>query len=150
MREMKIQYVPIGGSIGIISIGAGVAVAIMDWLRLEGVEAAAFVDIDYAIIDGRTSDALTFMVDWFSKDDSVNAILFNFVTCGHRLDEIAQHLVAVLGDNSRTRSKPIVLNLQGNRSEKAHGILKDGGFRPSTTLGDAVREVAKLARAGAR
>lgn len=144
MKELEIQYVPMGGAVGLLSSGAGVGVTVMDWVALEGESLASFVDIDYAIMSGKTEPAIRLVLEVLEKDPNVRSIIVNFTSCGLRLDSIAETLRDVLV--ARTgRAKPVALHLQGNRSEAAHAILREAGLEVIETLGDAVRHAVRNA-----
>ena len=147
MKELEIQYVPVGGSIGLVSSGAGVGVTIMDWVEREGGKVAAFVDLDYAILSGRTKPGLELVLHHFLDSPNIRAIIVNFTTCGIRLDLIAESLLAVLRERGAERlNKPLYLHLQGNRAAIAHRILRDAGFPVCDALGDAVRSATRSAK----
>ena len=144
MKKLEIQYVPMGGSVGLLSSGAGVGVTIMDWVALEGESIASFVDIDYAIMSGNTEPAIRLVLDVLEADPNVRAIIVNFTSCGLRLDLIAEMLRDVLA--GRALGKPIALHIQGNRAEAAHRMLREAGFAVIDKLGDAVRYAVRAAR----
>jgi succinyl-CoA synthetase beta subunit len=147
MKELEIQYVPVGGSIGLVSSGAGVGVTIMDWVAHEGGKIAAFVDLDYAILSGRTKPGLELVLQHFLDDPNVRSIIVNFTTCGIRLDQIAESLLAVLQEHGGNNlPKPLYLHLQGNRAAIAHRMLQDAGFAVCDALGDAVRRATQSAK----
>jgi succinyl-CoA synthetase beta subunit len=145
MRDLEIQYVPVGGNIGLVSSGAGVGVTIMDWLDKEGAKLSAFVDLDYAIMGGHAEAGIKLMFDTFYDDPSIKAIIVNFTTCGLRLDLIVGSLLAALEGRSAD-TKPIFFHLQGNRAPIAHEMLAKAGWKVSENLGDAVRVAAKTVR----
>ena len=68
MRALEVQYVPIGGNIGLVSSGAGVGTALMDWVASEGCRLHSFVDLDYAIMGGRTEDGMRLVLDTLIDD----------------------------------------------------------------------------------
>jgi succinyl-CoA synthetase beta subunit len=144
LEELQIQYVPIGGSIGLLSTGAGVGVAIMDWVAREGQRLSAFVDLDYAIMAGHAEPAMRFMVDMFDGDPSVRAIIVNFTTCGLRLDLIAKALANVLKSRP-PHAAPALIHLQGNRAAAAHDILRSAGLQVGAALGEVVRAASRIA-----
>jgi succinyl-CoA synthetase beta subunit len=145
MKKLEIQYVPLGGSVGLLSSGAGVGVTIMDWVALEGESLASFVDIDYAIMSGQTKPAIRLVLNVLEADPNVRAIIVNFTSCGLRLDSIAEMLRDVLAGRADF-GKPIALHLQGNRAEAAHRMLRESGFPVIDKLGDAVRYAVRAAR----
>jgi succinyl-CoA synthetase beta subunit len=145
MRELEVQYVPIGGSIGLVSSGAGLGVTLMDWVVEEGQRLAAFVDLDYSIMSGKAEPAMRLVFDLFDSDPQVRSIIVNFTSCGLRLDAIANELVKVMKARP-AGAKPTRVHLQGNRAAEAHRLLRAAQLDLVETLGDTVRQAADLAR----
>jgi succinyl-CoA synthetase beta subunit len=145
MRELEIQYIPLGGAVGLIGSGAGCGVTIMDWVAHEGSKLAAFVDLDYAVLSGRTEGGLRLVLEHFVAEPSVRSIIVNFTACGVRVDLIAQALAKVLKEKERPL-KPMFVHFQGNRSAAARDIMRTAGYPPFEKLGDAVRAAAAVAR----
>lgn len=146
LQALDIQYVPVGGPIGLLSSGAGCGVAIMDWVAAEGSSLSAFVDIDYALIAGKTDEAMRLLLAAYAEDRAIRAIIVNFTTCGLRLDEIAQSLVTVLDSLGQRLAKPVFIHLEGNRAARAHEIIHATRFPLSPSIGDAVRAACRAAR----
>jgi succinyl-CoA synthetase beta subunit len=145
MLALEIQYVPIGGPIGLISSGAGVGTTVMDWVAREGSSLNAFVDLDYAIMSGHTEAGIALVLDTLISDPAIKAIIVNFTTCGLRLDEIARALVKAL-DAQRSRiAVPIFVHLQGNRAPLGHALVREAGYEVVDKLGDAVRKAVRIA-----
>jgi succinyl-CoA synthetase beta subunit len=145
MASLDIQYVPIGGPVGLISSGAGLGVAIMDWVEREGSSISAFIDLDYAVIHGNTDDALKLVLEALDSDPAVRSIIVNFTSCGLRLDQIAGSLVSVMRQRKAQADKPVFIHMQGNRSNLAHEVLREAGLEMYEFLGDAVRYAARAA-----
>ena len=146
LNDLQIQYVPMGGSIGLVSQGAGAGVTIMDWVDLEGSRVAAFVDMDYAILSGRAEEGLRHILTHFADNPKVLSVIVNFTTCGVRLDLIAETLTTVLAELRGRLRQPVFLHLQGNRAEAAHSIMRRAGHDLCATLGDAVRGACRAAQ----
>lgn len=140
MSALEVQYVPVGGSIGLVSSGAGVGTTVMDWVDLEGAKLHSFVDLDYAIMSGRTEAGMRLVFDTLLDDASVRAIIVNFTTCGLRLDEIGKSLVTVLGERRARLDRPIFIHLQGNRAPLGQAVVREAGYQIVDCLGDAVRK----------
>jgi len=146
MEALQIQYVPLGGSVGLIGSGAGCGVTIMDWVAREGAKLAAFVDLDYAVLSGQTDAGLRLVLEHFLADAKVRSIIVNFTACGVRVDLIAESLAVVLNDIDRKRLKPLYIHFEGNRRDVARETIRKAGFAPCERLGDAVRAAAAVAR----
>jgi len=145
MQALEIQYVPIGGPIGLISSGAGVGTTVMDWVAREGSRLNAFVDLDYAIMSGHTEAGIALLLDTLISNPAIKAIIVNFTTCGLRLDEIARALVKAL-DAQRSRiTIPVLVHLQGNRASSGHALVREAGYEVVDKLGDAVRKAVRTA-----
>jgi succinyl-CoA synthetase beta subunit len=145
LGDIDVQYVPLGGTVGLVSQGAGAGVAIMDWVALEGGQLAAFVDLDYAILAGKTEEALRLTLDNLLGLAEIRSIIVNFTTCGVRLDLIAASLVKVLNECRGRLTIPLFIHLQGNRAETAHSHLAAAGIPVCLTLGEAVRGACRAA-----
>jgi succinyl-CoA synthetase beta subunit len=148
MTALAIQWVPLGGPVGLIGSGAGCGVAIMDWVAHEGSRLAGFLDLDYAVLGGKTEPALRLVLDYYERDTSVRAILVNFTACGVRVDLIAESLAKILLEKRQAARKPIFVHFQGNRSAKAREVMTSAGYPPFDRLGDAVRAATAAARTG--
>jgi succinyl-CoA synthetase beta subunit len=146
MEALQIQYVPLGGAVGLIGSGAGCGVAIMDWVAREGAKLAAFVDLDYAVLSGQTEAGLRLVLEHFLDDSTVRSIVVNFTACGVRVDLIAESLAIVLNGIDRSRLKPLYAHFEGNRRDIARETMRKAGFPPCERLGDAVRAAAAVAR----
>jgi succinyl-CoA synthetase beta subunit len=146
LRDIAVQYVPLGGTVGLVSQGAGAGVTIMDWVALEGARLAAFVDVDYAILAGKTEDALRLTLGNLLGLTEIRSIIINFTTCGVRLDLIATSLVKVLNEFHDRMTVPLFIHLQGNRAETAHSHLAAAGISVCATLGEAVRGACRAAK----
>jgi succinyl-CoA synthetase beta subunit len=145
MQALDIQYVPVGGPIGLLSSGAGCGVTIMDWVAAEGSRLWGFVDIDYALLSGKTEDAMRLLVGVYVDDPQVRSIIVNFTTCGLRLDEIAGSLVAVLDGFGERLTKPVFVHLEGNRVAAGRERIRASRYRLCGSIGEAVREACRAA-----
>jgi succinyl-CoA synthetase beta subunit len=148
MQALDVQYVPIGGSIGLVSSGAGVGTTLMDWVAREGCRLHSFVDLDYAIIGGQTEGGMALVLDTLMDDPSVKAIIVNFTTCGLRLDMIARSLVKVLDARRPRLEVPLFVHLQGNRAPIGQKIVREAGYEVVDRLGNAVRKATRITRDG--
>jgi len=97
--------------------GAGLAMATMDIIKLNGGSPANFLDVG----GGATAEAIRSAFDLITSDPKVTAIFVNIFGGIVRCDAIAQGLINVVQQmNLRT---PIVCRLQGTNMEKAHELV---------------------------
>jgi succinyl-CoA synthetase beta subunit len=146
MRALEIQYLPMGGNVGLLSSGAGAGVTILDWISLEGERPSGFMDIDYAILSGKTGEAIRLALNLFANDPAVRSIVVNFTSCGVQVDRIARTLVEVLREAGARLAQPYFIHIQGNRAAEAHRVIRAAGYRLCETLGEAVRGACQAAR----
>ena len=101
--------------------GAGLAMATMDIIKLNGGQPANFLDVG----GGATPQAIKQAFDLITSDPKVTAIFVNIFGGIVRCDAIAQGLISVVKSmNLRT---PIVARLQGTNMEQAHKLVSAGG-----------------------
>ena len=97
--------------------GAGLAMATMDIIKLNGGNPANFLDVG----GGATPSAIRSAFELITSDPKVTAIFVNIFGGIVRCDAIAQGLINVVQEmNLRT---PIVARLQGTNMEKAHQLV---------------------------
>jgi len=78
---------PEGGTIGLIGLGGGLNVTLMDWICDAGAAVAALVDIDDAVGAGQAEQGFATAFDAFDRHPQIRSILVNVITCGYRLDD---------------------------------------------------------------
>ena len=117
--EHGLNFIKLDGDIGCLVNGAGLAMATMDIIKLNGGQPANFLDVG----GGATPQAIKEAFDLITSDPKVTAIFVNIFGGIVRCDAIAQGLVSVVESmNLRT---PIVARLQGTNMEQAHKIVSD-------------------------
>ncbi|KKY24445.1 putative succinylligase beta-chain [Phaeomoniella chlamydospora] len=121
--EHGLNFIKLDGDIGCLVNGAGLAMATMDIIKLNGGSPANFLDVG----GGATPEAIRSAFDLITSDPKVTAIFVNIFGGIVRCDAIAQGLINVVQQmNLRT---PIVCRLQGTNMEKAHQLINDSGLK---------------------
>ena len=112
-----LNFIKLDGDIGCLVNGAGLAMATMDIIKLNGGQPANFLDVG----GGATPQAIKQAFDLITSDPKVTAIFVNIFGGIVRCDAIAQGLISVVESmNLRT---PIVARLQGTNMEKAAKLV---------------------------
>ncbi|KAE8403583.1 hypothetical protein BDV37DRAFT_272012 [Aspergillus pseudonomiae] len=103
--------------------GAGLAMATMDIIKLNGGNPANFLDVG----GGATPAAIKSAFELITSDPKVSAIFVNIFGGIVRCDAIAQGLINVV--NEMGLRTPIVARLQGTNMEQAHKLLNESGLK---------------------
>jgi len=133
----ELNYVKLDGEIGCMVNGAGLAMATMDIIKLEGSEPANFLDVG----GGATAERVTAAFKLILSDPNVKGILVNIFGGIMRCDVIAEGVVTAAKEVDL--HVPLVVRLEGTNVEKGKQIMADSGL-PITSaddLGDAARKV---------
>jgi succinyl-CoA synthetase beta subunit len=133
-RQNGISYVKLGGAIGCMVNGAGLAMATMDVIKLHGAEPANFLDIGGGARAERVATALRLIL----SDANVRAILINIFGGITRCDEVAQGIVAALREVPT--DVPVIARLVGTNEEQGREILASARVTTANTLMEAARK----------
>ena len=121
--EHGLNFIKLDGDIGCLVNGAGLAMATMDIINLNGGSPANFLDVG----GGATPAAIKSAFDLITSDTKVSAIFVNIFGGIVRCDDIAKGLVSVVSEmNLRT---PVVARLQGTNVEQAQKVINDSGLK---------------------
>ena len=128
--KYDLSYIKLDGSIGCMVNGAGLAMATMDIIKLEGAEPANFLDVG----GGANKEKVTAAFKIILSDPAVKGILVNIFGGIMRCDIIADGIVAAAREVSL--SVPLVVRLEGTNVQQGKDILAKAACRssPPTTL----------------
>jgi succinyl-CoA synthetase beta subunit len=140
--KYDLNYVKLGGNVGCMVNGAGLAMATMDFINFAGGSPANFLDVG----GGTTVDRVYQAVKLIDSDPSVNSILVNIFGGIVRCDVIVEGLLKAMVDLKMT--KPIVMRLKGTNSGEAEKMVKESGMALywETNLKEAVEKVVSLSK----
>ena len=132
-----LAYVKLDGNIGCMVNGAGLAMATMDIIKLNGAEPANFLDVG----GGASKEKVTAAFKIILSDPSVKGILVNIFGGIMRCDIIADGIIAAAREVDL--KVPLVVRLEGTNVEEGKRILADSGLAivPANDLGDAARKI---------
>ncbi|MBX3380399.1 MAG: ADP-forming succinate--CoA ligase subunit beta [Phycisphaeraceae bacterium] len=159
-QKYGLSYVALDGQIGCLVNGAGLAMATMDIIKLEGqklleskgikdktIEPANFLDVGGSASEEAVTEAFSIIL----SDDRVKGILVNIFGGIMKCDVIAQGIInAARGfknkDGSTGFKVPLVVRLEGTNVEAGRKLLQDAkGSLPTlqaaTDLSDAAKKV---------
>lgn len=117
-KKSGLNYIYIGGNIGCLVNGAGLAMATMDIIKLYGGNPANFLDVGGNAETKQMTEAIKIV----NNDPKVHAILINIFGGILKCDNLANSIIAAAKQINHL--KPIVLRLKGTNSDKAKEIIK--------------------------
>jgi len=135
--EYDLAYIKLDGNIGCMVNGAGLAMATMDIIKLNGAFPANFLDVG----GGASREKVTAAFKIILKDPAVEGILVNIFGGIMKCDVIADGIVAAAKDVNL--DKPLVVRLEGTNVEQGKAILNNSGLAivSADDLGDAARKI---------
>ena len=135
--EFDLNYIKLDGTIGCMVNGAGLAMATMDIIKLEGSEPANFLDVGGSATTERVTEAFKIIL----SDKNVKGILVNIFGGIMRCDVIAEGVVEAARTLGLT--KPLVVRLEGTNVEKGKQIMGESGLAiiSADNLGDAAKKI---------
>ena len=140
--QFDLNYVTMDGNIGCMVNGAGLAMATMDVIKLNGGEPANFLDVG----GGATKERVTEAFKLILSSDKVKAIFVNIFGGIVRCDMIAEGIIAAVKEVDV--KVPVIVRLEGTNVEKGKELLKNSGLaiQPADDINDGARKaVAALA-----
>jgi len=138
-RRSGISFVKLDGDIGCIVNGAGLAMATMDAVKLQGGEPANFLDVG----GGASASQVAKAFGLVTADPHVRAILINIFGGITRGDVVANGIREALAEVKV--SIPIVVRLSGTNAEEGKQILAEAGLTAVDTMDQAAAEVVAAA-----
>lgn len=140
-RKYDLNFVKLNGNIGCLVNGAGLAMATMDVINLNGGDPANFLDCG----GGATPETIKEGFRLILSNDKVKAIFVNIFGGIVRCDYVATGLVEATKELDV--KVPIVARLQGTNLEQGMEIIKNSGVKIYSfdELDPAAKKVVELA-----
>ena len=140
-RSHGLNYITLDGNIACMVNGAGLAMATMDLIKLQGGMPANFLDVGGGATAERVAEAFKLIL----SDDHVRAILVNIFGGIVRCDLIAEGILQAIGEVQI--SVPVVVRLEGTNAEQGRAMIEASGLDVLTAVD--LTGAAKLAVAAA-
>lgn len=141
--EHELNYIALEGDIGCMVNGAGLAMATMDLIKLNGGNPANFLDVGGGATPERVAEAFKLIL----SSSEVKSILVNIFGGIVRCDLIAEGIIQAVQEVGL--SIPVVVRLEGTNVELGRKKLAESGLSIITAdgLADAARKVVEVAGA---
>jgi len=135
--KYDLAYIKLDGNIGCMVNGAGLAMATMDIIKLNGAEPANFLDVG----GGASKEKVTAAFKIILSDPAVQGILVNIFGGIMRCDIIAEGIVAAAREVDL--KVPLVVRLEGTNVQQGKDILASSGLPiiAANDLGDAAKKI---------
>jgi succinyl-CoA synthetase beta subunit len=135
--KYDLAYIKLDGDIGCMVNGAGLAMATMDIIKLNGMFPANFLDVG----GGANKEKVTAAFKIILSDPAVKGILVNIFGGIMRCDIIADGIVAAAKEVNL--SVPLVVRLEGTNVQQGKDILANSGLPivAANDLGDAAQKI---------
>ena len=139
-ERRKINYVRLGGDIGMIADGAGTGMLTLDLLYDAGGKPANFCEMGgmaNAEIMKRTMEVVL-------ADDLVKVLIISLIGGLTRMDEMAEGIVRYVKEGGQ--SVPIVIRMCGTNADAGIPMLREAGLDAYEDLATAVRTAVEQAK----
>ncbi len=128
-KEWDLNYIALDGNIGCMVNGAGLAMATMDLIKLQGGDPANFLDVGGGATKERVAEAFKIIL----SDEKVKTVLVNIFGGIVRCDLIAEGVIGAIKEVGV--KVPIVVRLEGNNAELGFKLLEESGLNVTTAHG---------------
>ena len=137
--DLDISYVNLGGDVGCLVNGAGLAMATLDAAKNAGASPANFLDVG----GGATDEKVASAVEIILSDPKVKQVLVNIFGGILRCDTAARGIVLAYGN--KNSSLPLVVRMLGTNVDEGKAILRNSGLQ--VTFADTIGEAAEAIKA---
>ncbi|MBW1920543.1 MAG: ADP-forming succinate--CoA ligase subunit beta [Deltaproteobacteria bacterium] len=137
--KYNLNYIRLGGNIGAMVNGAGLAMATMDVIKLAGAEPANFLDVG----GGASEEMVRRGFEIILEDENVKAVLINIFGGILRCDVLARGILAAA--EKMEINVPLIVRLEGTNVEEGRRILKESNlkFLVANTMAEAAELVTR-------
>lgn len=142
-KQFDLNYITLGGNIGCMVNGAGLAMATMDMVKLKGGSPANFLDVGGGTNKEKVKEAFKLIL----ADGIVKAVLVNIFGGIVQCDVIAAGILAAVDEMHL--NIPVVVRLEGTNAEQGRAMLDNSGLGLHTAedLNSAAEQAVALAEA---
>ena len=140
-KQFDLNYITLGGNIGCMVNGAGLAMATMDMVKLKGGAPANFLDVGGGTNKDKVKEAFKLIL----SDGTVKAVLVNIFGGIVQCDVIAAGILAAVEEMHL--AIPVVVRLEGTNADKGRAMLNESGLGlvAAEDLNSAAEQAVKLA-----
>ena len=140
--KFDLSYISLDGDIGCLVNGAGLAMAMMDVIKLYGGNPANFLDVG----GGATAEKVTEAFKIMLRNKGLKAILVNIFGGIMRCDVIAEGVIAA--SKAVSLKVPLVVRMKGTNEQEGRALLAQSGLPiiSANNMAEAAQKVVAAAR----
>ena len=141
-KKWDLSYISLGGNIGCMVNGAGLAMSTMDIIKFYGGEPANFLDVG----GGATAEKVTAAFKIITTDPDVKAIFVNIFGGIMKCDTIAEGVIKAVKETGL--KQPLVVRLEGTNVELGKKMLAESGLNiiAADDMADGAQKAVKAAK----
>lgn len=139
-KSKGFSYVNLGGEIGCMVNGAGLAMATMDMIKLYGGNPANFLDIGGSSNPTKVIDAMKLLL----SDQNVKVVLINIFGGITRCDDVARGLLEAF--RQIKTDIPVVIRLTGTNEKEGRELLHDSGLHVASSMEEATSKAVSMSQ----
>lgn len=141
-QQWDLNYIALDGDIGCMVNGAGLAMATMDLIKLNGGNPANFLDVGGSATKERVTEAFKIIL----SDKNVKGVLVNIFGGIVRCDLIADGIISAVAEVGI--EIPVVVRLEGNNADLGALRLSESGLNiiAATGLADAAKRIVQVVK----
>ncbi|MFN0249548.1 MAG: ADP-forming succinate--CoA ligase subunit beta [Kofleriaceae bacterium] len=141
-KKWDLSYISLGGNIGCMVNGAGLAMSTMDIIKFYGGEPANFLDVG----GGATAEKVTAAFKIITTDPDVKAIFVNIFGGIMKCDTIAEGVIKAVKETGL--KVPLVVRLEGTNVELGKKMLAESKLNiiSADDMADGAQKVVKAAK----
>jgi len=138
-----LSYIKLGGDVGCMVNGAGLAMATMDIIKLHGGEPANFLDVGGGASAEQIENAFRILI----SDRAVRAVFINIFGGILRCDRLAEGIIQAV--KKLDVKVPVIIRMEGTNVEQGRRMLQESGlnFITASDMADGARRSVEAARA---
>jgi succinyl-CoA synthetase beta subunit len=136
----QINYVPLGGDIGMIADGAGTGMITLDMIHDAGGKPANFCEMGGMA----NAENMQRTMEVVLSNDHVKVLIISLIGGLTRMDEMAEGVVQYLKENDQ--SVPIVIRMCGTKAEVGIPLLREAGLDAYEDVATAVQTAVEKAK----
>lgn len=143
-HQWELNYIALEGDIGCMVNGAGLAMATMDLIKLNGGSPANFLDVGGGATQERVVEAFKIIL----SDAQVKGVLVNIFGGIVRCDLIADGIIGAVAQVGI--DVPVVVRLEGNNADLGAKKLAESGLNiiAATGFADAAKQIVDIVKKG--